>query len=105
MHLSLPCEHLARNRLRLATGEVTAFATGLAAIASLHYRLDRTPHPDEEDGKAEKPASAVGKDMARFAIGVVMPDIGDNVQTQPAMRGNGLVEGSVEERYERFDFR
>lgn len=43
--------------------------------------------------------------MARFAIGVVMPDIGDNVQTQPAMRGNGLVEGSVEERYERFDFR
>jgi hypothetical protein len=76
--------------------KILAFPAGLRDVAPLHDDLDATADTDEEDGQSRKLLGAVGEDVAGNGVGIVMADINHDIQTQPAVRSDGLIQGGVE---------
>ena len=76
-------------------GDVAAFAAGLAGVAALHDGLDGAADADEEGGEAFEAAGAVDEHV--LVVGVVA-DVDDDVEAEPAVGGDRLVEGGVERR-------
>lgn len=74
-------------------------------VSALHDHFDRAANAHEEGGQAIELRRDLSKNPTWPRVRIVMPNINDHVQSQPAVRSYGLVHRGVEHRHQRLDVR
>ena len=94
---ALPAEHGIGDRSVRPAPEVAALSTGLDGVASAHDRLDRAANADEVRREPGEPPRNLSENSQGPRVLVVVADVDDDAQPQPAEGHHRFVE-SLEEQ-------
>ena len=101
MHLFLPKTGRPRHRIAGRTGHIRSVrSTGRTPF---HDHFHRAADPHEQHWEAGEAPGALVQDAEWPGIVVVMTNVGDDVQPQPAVRRDGLIKPGIEIRHDGFE--
>ncbi len=98
MDFTLPQTHRGRRR-----GVGWSFRVPPRISSPFHDNLDRATNAHEQDRQPVQAPGAFREDSSGDCVGVVVSNIYYDIQTQPAVGGDGLIQGAIQEGNQGFD--
>lgn len=103
VHMFLPGDDRRRDRLAGFNGNIAALPFRSFREPALHYDIERAAYADEQSGQSCQLPRAIAEDAERARIGVMMSELGDDIETKTAMSGDRSVECGIKARNQRLE--